>query len=160
MGADAREGGGLCLRPSPTGPSRLWGWLIDRDMTGREFHRLGDRNGLDMALGGEQGRHVSGPASLPDPQSLDGPGQKVLAFRKGQTEIREIAEIIGAVDLQHVDAVGRIFGPTPYQTQNPPHSGSPARETPGQSYPAQRRTPKLSAVPTESACQRPDFQNG
>src|SRR5689334_21149918 len=33
-----------------TGPSRLWGWRIDQGITGREFDRLGIRNGMDIAL--------------------------------------------------------------------------------------------------------------
>src|SRR3954452_12713038 len=86
------------------------------------------------------------------------PGEKVLAFRKGQTEIREIAEITRAIDLQHVDAAGRIFCPALHQAQNPSHSGSPARETPGQSYPVQHRTPKLSTVPMGKAANPTDVE--
>ena len=42
------------------GPSRLWGWRIDQGMSGREFHRLGIRNGVGVAPGGERGRGFVG----------------------------------------------------------------------------------------------------
>jgi hypothetical protein len=48
-------------------------------------------------------------------------GQKLLAFRVRQTEIRKIAEITGAVDRHHVDTAGRTFDPALHQAQNPPH---------------------------------------
>jgi hypothetical protein len=49
------------------------------------------------------------------------PRQKLLAIRVRQTQIRQIAEIPGTLDLQHIDAVRRTVGPALYQAQDPPH---------------------------------------
>jgi hypothetical protein len=46
-------------------------------------------------------------------------GQKLLALRERQTQIREIAQITGAVKLQNVNAARRTLGPTLHQAQNP-----------------------------------------
>jgi len=46
---------------------------------------------------------------------------KLLALRQGQTQSRNIAQIAGAVDRQHVDASARPIDPGLHQAQNPPH---------------------------------------
>lgn len=60
------------------------------------------------------------PALCCDDRLLN-PGQKRLAFRQAQAQIREIAKITGAVDLHHVGAPGRTFDLGLHQAQNPPH---------------------------------------
>jgi hypothetical protein len=47
---------------------------------------------------------------------------KPLALRQGQTQIRDVAKITGAVDRHHVDASARPIDPAFDQTQDPPHS--------------------------------------
>jgi hypothetical protein len=47
------------------GASRLWGYPIEQDMTSRVFHRLGIRNGADLAPVEERDRHASGLAMEP-----------------------------------------------------------------------------------------------
>jgi len=61
------------------------------------------------------------PALGGDDRLLD-PGQELLALGMRQTEIRQIAQIPGTLDLQHIDAVRRTLGPALHQAQHPPHS--------------------------------------
>jgi len=44
--------------------------------------------------------------------------QQLFAVRQGQAQTREIAQITGALDLQHVDAAARTVEPGFYQAQN------------------------------------------
>jgi len=44
--------------------------------------------------------------------------QQLFAVRQGQAQIREIAQITGALDLQHVDAAARTINPDFHQAQN------------------------------------------
>jgi hypothetical protein len=64
------------------------------------------------------------PSWRPDPQSLDAPvlnpGQKALALRLRQTQIRKVNKITGAVDLHHINAAWPTFHSGLHQTQNPP----------------------------------------
>jgi hypothetical protein len=53
--------------------------------------------------------------------SLLNPGQKALALRLRQTQIRKVNKITGAVDLHHIDAAWPTFHSGLHQTQNPPH---------------------------------------
>jgi hypothetical protein len=46
---------------------------------------------------------------------------KPLALRQGQAQIRDAAQITGAVDRHHVDASARPIDPGFHQAQNPPH---------------------------------------
>jgi hypothetical protein len=61
--------------------------------------------GMVLALGGDD--------------RLLNPGQKQLALRVRQAQNRKIAQITGAVDLQHVDTAGRTFGSDLHQAQYP-----------------------------------------
>src|SRR5690348_16019812 len=90
------------------------------------------------------------PALSGDDRLLD-PGQELLALRMRQTEIRQIAQIPGTLDLQHIDAARRTLDPALHQAQYPAHSRSPAGETPGQSYLARHGTPNFSTVPCDEA---------
>jgi hypothetical protein len=49
-------------------------------------------------------------------------GQKLLAFCVRQFQSRQIPEITGALDLQHLDAARRTIGTALYQAQYPSHS--------------------------------------
>jgi hypothetical protein len=55
-------------------------------------------------------------------------GQKLSAVRQGHAQIREIAQITGTLDLQHIDAAARTIRPDFHQAQNQPHPHSPAAE--------------------------------
>ena len=79
---------------------------------------------LDLARGSAgatyrpSGRMV--PALGCDDFLLD-QSHKLLALRQGQAQIRNIAQITGAVDRHHVDASARPIDPGLHQAQNPPH---------------------------------------
>jgi hypothetical protein len=49
-------------------------------------------------------------------------GQKLLARHLRQPQVRKIAEITGAADLQHLNAAQRPLDPALHQAQYPPHS--------------------------------------
>jgi hypothetical protein len=116
------------LRPTATGTAETR--QPERDLT----EHGGDLAGpvvLDLARcrAGSAFRPPGGmvPALRRDHRMLN-LGQKLSAIRQAQAQIREIAQITGALDLQHVDTAVRTIGPDFYQAQNQPHPHSPAAE--------------------------------
>ena len=110
------------LRPVAAGTAEAG--QPDRDRAGQG----GDPAGsvifhVARAAAGPARRPLGGmvPALRRDNRLLN-PGQKLLAFCVRQSQSRQIPEITGAVDLQHVDAARRTVGPALHQAQYPSHS--------------------------------------
>ena len=55
--------------------------------------------------------------------------QQLLPFGQGQTQIGDIAEIIGPIDLHDVRALPLTFSPGFHQPHNPSHASTPGQRT-------------------------------
>jgi hypothetical protein len=99
---------------------------------GQSEHDLTEQGGdlvrpviLDLAGGGASsafrpsGRMV--PALGCDDCLLD-QSHKLLALRQGQPQIRNVAQITGALDHHYVNISARPIDPGFHQAQHPPHS--------------------------------------
>ena len=109
------------LRPTATGAAEAR--QPDRDLA----EQGGDLVGtviLDLTRCSTEATHrpLGGmvPALGRDDFLLD-ESQKTLTLRQGQAEIREIAKITGADDLQHINALARTLNTGFHQPQNPSH---------------------------------------
>jgi hypothetical protein len=76
--------------------------------------------------------------------------QQLLSFGQAQTEIADLVEIAGPVDLHHIDAPEPTCGIRLHQTQDPAHAFSPGRIS-GRIIGHFGATPNFSAVPAMRA---------
>ena len=74
-------------------------------------------------------------------------GQQQLRFGQGQTQIGNIAEIIGPDDLHDVRALPLTLSPGFHQPHNPRHAPTPGQKQQTRKYPSMPYTPNLEAVP-------------
>src|ERR1700744_174004 len=74
-------------------------------------------------------------------------GQQQLRFGQVQTQIGDIAEIIGPVDLNDVCRLTLALSADLHQPRNPGHASTPGQRTDAEIPPLGAHTPKLAAVP-------------
>ena len=99
-----------------------------------------------------RGKPAAGDRVLPRLRCGDlalNPREQLFRFREGQSQIGDIAEVIGLADLHDVHA--GILVPGCRQLRNPLHAPPPVQEQ-ERKYPARTGTPSFTPVPRAIRC--------